>query len=325
MAAIKVPEELKQDVPHNHWGKILVSTPVVMTVLATMLAGLASSEMTKAQYDRSYGAQLQSKAGDQWGFFQAKRLRGALQRATLDAVVLAQTAPLFSAGELLRAVEALPESEALKKDRQATLELLVSKEGRALLDSLENDTLPQVPASAALSAPVANVLEALDQDLPDEEVSRRLAGSTDAQLADDLAEARRQVRAFDLANKPLSQAQAKIEARLSRLKRGGLAPDAANAFVGARLRHEALRYDAEARLNQKVAALLELQVRKANVSAERHHRRSQRFFFGMLAAQAGAIASTFAIATQKRNLLWGLAAGAGFIAICLATYVYLFV
>src|SRR5512146_2291945 len=81
---VNIPEQLKSDMPQSTWGKILSATPVVMAVLATMLASLASSEMTRAQYSRSLAAQQQSKAGDQWGFFQAKRLRGAVQRSTLD-------------------------------------------------------------------------------------------------------------------------------------------------------------------------------------------------------------------------------------------------
>ena len=80
----KMPEALTSEVPPTKWGKILLATPVVMTVIATLLAGLASSEMTSAQYDRALGAQLQSKAGDQWGYFQAKKLRGAMQQNTLE-------------------------------------------------------------------------------------------------------------------------------------------------------------------------------------------------------------------------------------------------
>ena len=49
----------------------------------------------------------------------------------------------------------------------------------------------------------------------------------------------------------------------------------------------------------------------------------QRFFFGMLAAQLGVIVSTFALAARQRNLLWGIAAGAGILAIAFAVYVYL--
>ena len=81
---VEIPDELKADVPQNNYGKMLAATPVVMAVIATLLAGLASSEMTRAQYDRALAAQQQSKVGDQWSFFQAKRLRGALQRNALD-------------------------------------------------------------------------------------------------------------------------------------------------------------------------------------------------------------------------------------------------
>ena len=52
---VTIPEELKKDIPQTTWGKILSATPIVMTVIATLLAGLASSEMTRAQYDRAFG------------------------------------------------------------------------------------------------------------------------------------------------------------------------------------------------------------------------------------------------------------------------------
>src|SRR5437762_8154068 len=57
------------------WQAVLTSMPVVLTVVATLLAGLSTSEMTLAQYHRSLAAQNQSKVSDQWGFFQAKRIR----------------------------------------------------------------------------------------------------------------------------------------------------------------------------------------------------------------------------------------------------------
>src|SRR5271169_1122249 len=92
---IQIPENLKADLPPNKFGKILGATPIIMTVIATMLAGLASSEMTKAQYDRAMAAQLQSKAGDQWSYFQAKKLRSAVAHNTLDLLATAaDVAPL---------------------------------------------------------------------------------------------------------------------------------------------------------------------------------------------------------------------------------------
>jgi len=91
----------------------------------------------------------------------------------------------------------------------------------------------------------------------------------------------------------------------------------------ARMRFAARRYDVEAELNQNIANLLELQVRKANLSAERHQQRSGEFFCGMLAAQAAVIIATFALAARQRNALWTLAALAGVAAIAFAGYVYL--
>jgi hypothetical protein len=98
---------------------------------------------------------------------------------------------------------------------------------------------------------------------------------------------------------------------------------AARDLTAAKMRYNAARYDTEARLNQSIANLYELQVRKINISAERHHRRSGKFFYGMLAAQAAVIVSTFALAAQKRSFLWSLAAVAGLAAVIFAIYVYL--
>ncbi|TMQ29414.1 MAG: DUF4337 domain-containing protein, partial [Planctomycetota bacterium] len=57
----------------SFWNIVHGATPVLLTVLATVLAGLSSSEMTLAQYHRALAAQNQSKASDQWTFFQFKR------------------------------------------------------------------------------------------------------------------------------------------------------------------------------------------------------------------------------------------------------------
>ena len=39
---VEIPDQLKADVPPTRWGKMLSATPVVMAVVATMLAGLDS-------------------------------------------------------------------------------------------------------------------------------------------------------------------------------------------------------------------------------------------------------------------------------------------
>jgi hypothetical protein len=62
-------------------------TPVVLTVVATLLAGLSSSEMTYSQYYRSLASQYQSKVADQWAFFQAKRSRSANIEMTVEVLL----------------------------------------------------------------------------------------------------------------------------------------------------------------------------------------------------------------------------------------------
>ena len=76
---------------------------------------------------------------------------------------------------------------------------------------------------------------------------------------------------------------------------------------------------------EALASLFEVQVRLGNIAAERHHLRSERFFYGMLGAQLAVIIATFAVAARKRNLLWSLGAAAGVFAVAFGAYVYLYV
>src|SRR5436305_12335117 len=88
MATASTPAP-EQPVKKSTWETIITMTPVIMTVIATVLAGLSSSEMTKAQYHRSVAGQNQSKVGDQWGFFQAKRIRGSQMEVSSDLLPVA--------------------------------------------------------------------------------------------------------------------------------------------------------------------------------------------------------------------------------------------
>jgi hypothetical protein len=265
-------------VPHTKWGKILIATPVVMTVVATLLAGLASSEMTKAQYDRALGAQLQSKAGDQWSYFQAKKLRGAMQKNSLELLqATADIHPISSA-----ALEKIPPPTVLRLDSK-----------------------------------VEGAMQAVEKQKPETEITQLLKEVDDESLATALQAAKDNTLAFEAASAPANQAVDQLEKSLPAGDKS-----AARDLIAARMRYNGARYDIEAKLNQSIANLYELQVRKANISAERHHQRSGKFFFGMLAAQAAVIIATFAIAAQKRNFLWSLAAVAGLAAIVFAIYVY---
>jgi hypothetical protein len=118
------------------------------------------------------------------------------------------------------------------------------------------------------------------------------------------------------------QVIAQIESSLAHLRTGGNG-SLRRDFTALRVRHAARRYDVEASLNQAIANIYELQVRKSNISVERYHLRSQRFFYGMLGAQMAVTIATFAMAARQRNLLWSLAAAAGLGAVVFALYVFL--
>jgi hypothetical protein len=291
---IEISNELKQDLPQNKWGKILGATPIVMTVIATMLAGLASSEMTKAQYDRSAAAQLQSKAGDQWSYYQAKKLRSAVAHNTLDLLAATSEVNPLTA-------EVLPNADAVT------------------IDALVKNKIPAA-TPAKLDDSVNAALAAVESSKPEGEIAAALANIKDTTLAESLTAAKDAANAFDEAAKPINKASDKLDETLMPSDKRVF-----RDFSAARLRYTAARYDAEASLNEAIGGIYELQVRQGNLSAEHHHQRSAKFFYGMLAAQMAVIIATFSIAARQKSLLWSLAAAAGLVAVSFAAYVYFYV
>jgi hypothetical protein len=261
--------------------------------------------MTKAQYARALAAQQQSKAGDQWAFFQAKRMRSAIQLSTLDVVQFAEITPQPDASALRAFAATLPDSESI----QAALTVLLS------------GTLPDTARSAPPAREVQAVLDGMRNSIPDEELIPLLNSAEPEIVVAAIRLAEADIRAFDEKLNPVIEGGDKLGEAIDASGQQPLRRD----FARLRLGYSAMRYDAEAAMNRAVANLLEIQVRQSNLKAERHHRRSMRFFGGMLAAQAAVIVSTFAMAARKRNLLWSLAAAAGVGAIGFAAYVFLYI
>jgi hypothetical protein len=306
---VEIPEELKHDLPQTKWGKILGVTPIVMTVIATMLAGLASSEMTKAQYDRSLAAQLQSKAGDQWSYYQAKKLRSAVARNTLDLLAATSEVQPLSRMDFAGAFN----SKTLSRTNYA----LTSDP--ATDAALINNQLPE-SAPAKFDGGVQAALDAVENSKPEAEIAAALNQVKPATLAESLTAARDAATAFDNATKAINNASDRLDEAL-------MAGDKKvfRSFSAVRLRYTAARYDTESRLNLSIAGIYELQVRQNNYTAEQHHARSGKFFYGMLASQMAVIISTFAIAARRRNFLWSVAAAAGAAAVAFSVYVYLYI
>jgi hypothetical protein len=317
-AKIAIPDALKADVPQTPWGKVLIATPVVMTVIATLLAGLSSGEMTRAQYDRALAAQQQSKAGDQWSYFQAKRLRAALQRNSLDLLHSTTGVRPLDGRALADRLAGTP--------AQATLN---SDSGKQALDCLARGTLPSAGPDLATDARITSVLAAVDAGQSDADIAKLLTPLKESDLTTALRDAATRVRNFDTTLKPLTSAIDAMERELTAGPAVAASPDVPNPiardYIYARLNYAAQRYETESRQNQIIAQLYELQVRQSNTSAERHRGRSQSFFYGMLVAQGAVIISTFSMAARQRSFLWALAAAAGMAAAAFAAYIYLFV
>jgi hypothetical protein len=178
----KNPETEK---PKTAWESILTSTPVVLTVVATLLAGLSSSEMTRAQYHRSLAAQHQSKVSDQWNFFQAKRIRGGNMEAEVERM-RAEHALVLVTPELLAEYAArLPqELDRMARAGERLLRALTAAKTDAGSDS-PRQALEKLVQIARQDAEAARALEKrINETLAQQEIQEALGYLSSSQLPD---------------------------------------------------------------------------------------------------------------------------------------------
>jgi hypothetical protein len=402
-------EEVPPGTKKSFSETIMSTTPVILTVVATLLAGLSSSEMTRAQYYRSMAAQYQSKAGDQWGYFQAKRIRGSGLEQAADLLhpsgePIAEALPALAARlhkqiqnaerqtqqiqKLLAAgrvtvIDYVPSQPTLQQSAEKLLQTLREKNKAALalqekigqrlkapqaknvLVYLAGDVLPETAADVAQDNPaILQACQYVRQRKPDSEVVALLRELPEGELQDAITRA--DVRAADFEKKtkpvvraiddlgillkeitsltrsvyravqdlagqvdlastddqdPLAQAAGRLVRTTSIVWQSadGLQAD----FKAGRHAFKARCYEREARQNQSVAELYELQVRLFGAVSDRHRERSKHFFYGMLGAQAGVTVATLALAVRRKSVLWGLASLTGLGAIGFSSYVYL--
>jgi hypothetical protein len=410
--ADKPPAASEPEKPKSAWDSVLTSTPVVLTIVATLLAGLSSSEMTRAQYFRALAAQHQSKAGDQWNFFQAKRVRGTMMENTVamlhalaepgavtpaaiaenaDALVRdlerlekeaerllqassAARADLGSEGEpLQRVAEKLRETAKSKVSEARTLkrrlnELLAQAGIKEALGYLNTESLPELTKVPIGDRDIQEAHKAIGERKPETETAPLMARIREEQLIQALENAENNAVEFDKLAKPIDKALGRVAALLAEeliltasvhraagdvaMALTGLSTSKGNAladvraagaavahtdaeldrmvkrgstdFKAAQRSYTSRRYEREARDNQEIANVYEIQVRKSSWNSERHRARSVMFFYGMLAAQAGVTIATLSLAVRQRSLLWSLATLAGFGAIFFSAYVYLY-
>jgi hypothetical protein len=337
-------------------------TPVVLTVLATVFAGLSSSEMTRSMYFRSLAAQNQAKAGDQWAFFQAKRIRGTNMEMTVELLQsLAHFDPFdwpnveAASHQILESLEkganqpgAAEAAAKARKAREKLAKLGGDEKFKQQMAVLAGGPLPKIEETA-LKPTIDVVVQAVGQRKTETETVDLVRVLHQEEIDDALRTAEHNADAFDKACQPISDAAKQLRSGLSELgaavkpfRKGGAAASAASAgndatlaqltaqfdalnagFKAAQLDLDARRYRQESVFNRKSAELLEVQVRLSGYQSDSHRQRSVRFFYCMLIAQAGVTIASLALAKARNNMLWVVAAIAGISALALSGYVYL--
>jgi hypothetical protein len=316
--SMKLPptEPIAQAANKSIWEKVITSTPVVMAVLSTLLAGLSSSEMSSAQYYRSIAAQDQSKVGDQWAFFQAKRNRGEMKITTAEMMTVQGGADATFSPASLTGITGAPSS---------LTQLLADAKTQQALKLLSDEPLPPIDTSFITDPSLQTAYKALNKGESESIAPKIFEDVKESVVHDALLRAEEQTLTisdtFGSPMKTLHNLKAELgkfdgtDAQAKRVKA---------SFAAAEMRFDAARQAREAQANQVTAYLYEIQVHRASIQSERHRIRSRYFFFGMLGAQVAVTIATIAIAAREKNTLWTLATAIGAVAVTYAGYVYLF-
>jgi hypothetical protein len=327
----------------------LAAVPVMLTVMATVLAGLSSSEMTQSMYFRSLAAQDQSKAGSQWAFFQAKRIRGTTMETGGDLIRAVADPPPLDAVKLRATLERV-EAAARRGQSQAVadaanrLRQVINRDNvRLSLKVLGGGDLPEVERRKTDDEQVQKLIQAIEARRTEAETAGDAAKLSIARIEEELQRAEQNADAFDKACKPVTadlraiekgagelSAEAKNWKASASREKGAAADEAStaaqeilSAVRAAKQDFTARRYTKEAEYNQESADLYELLARRTGVESDRHRIRSRNFFYAMLCAQAGVTVAAFALARSRASWFWGFAGIAGLIAISFGAYAYL--
>lgn len=338
--------------PTGLWGMVLTATPVALTALATAFAGLSSSEMTQAMYHRSLAAQHQSRAGNQWAFFQAKRIRGNGIESSVEVLqALGHPEPL-DAHKAAADVERI-HTLIVQADKQVDVPKVGTQAdptrregGRTFLlsERLKHaESGPPTVEPRPLSDPTARqafeeAVAAIQKRRTEGETTALVARLSPETIDEAIRLAEDDADRFEQACEPVNEAVRELRAFVQKLGtavrplRGRTGPAAEAvavfdrldaSFRTAAMDYEARRYRAEAAFNRRTAEAYEVRVRRSGLESDRHRERSKLFFYSMLLAQVGATVSALALARAHRSTLWLLAAVVGVVSLAFTGYVYL--
>jgi hypothetical protein len=277
------PEQAKSLV-----DKIGAALPIALTALATAFAGMSTSELQRAMFWRSYAAQDQAKATSQWTLAGFKRDRSLICQSTAAQ---------------LRATAGNPANPfAAATDSQAAKWLAGQGPPAASLPEVSDERLRKLVADIQARVPEVELIVESGK-IPPSVINA----------------------AIDEAEKAIEQLDREWDPTLKEASRltNARDKDTAAAAQAAGFELEQRRYRVEANLNQGLSFLYEARVKVSSAESEKHQRKSERFFYAMLAAQAGATIAALAMARRKKSLLWAVAGLTGVVALAIGGYVYL--
>ena len=229
-AAASPADKPSSDQPAGVGGRIVQMTPIILTVLATALAGMSSSEMTQSMYYRSLAGQHQSKAGDQWAFFQAKRIRGTSLEGTVTLLHSLGNVDPLDADRLKSLVAGVTGSlEALSPDAKLAAKSTQGKFDQWLATADKNQSLKyligpdlpritdqQLPETEAYTNLRAAVKEMAHRH-SDSELANIVKNVAPAQIEDATLLAEQNADAFDRACEPTTAAMTQLRAIVAEL------------------------------------------------------------------------------------------------------------
>jgi hypothetical protein len=184
--------------------------------------------MTKSMYYRSLASQHQSKAGDQWAFFQAKRIRGTSLDMTAELLQSLGHADPFVPAQLpaetekvLHALEDAAKDSgpqqktytaaaAVFKAAQEQLTILVGKaSARQSFSHLAGSDLPKIDVQALSKPGVREILNAIVKAISERQPESATANLVRSLSLDDIEEAtgiaEKAADQFDKACEPLNE------------------------------------------------------------------------------------------------------------------------
>ncbi len=302
----------KREEPKGIIQKLGAALPIGLTALATVFAGMSTGALQQAMYWKSQAAQDQSKATNQWSLAGFKRDR---------ALIMQTTAAQLRATSEYR----FPTFAKSKEDDEVQAKAL----GWLTEEKGDKAGPPRVKLPEITDENIKALREGIETRRPEAELLALAAKvNKDAmnKTIDDYEKAVEQVdKDWDpiiKAAASLVQKEANIKSDASDEERKAKAMNATAAqATGFEL--EQRRYRAESFMNQGIAFLYEIRVKVSTAESDKHRRKSQHFFYAMLAAQIAAVISSLALARQKMSVLWLFASFIGLASIGIGAYVLL--